>query len=97
MVICQVPVSPVSGSLARSTGGATCRPIGPGAPTAGGLAAVIGAEQLSIRAAAVVTVHLMPAACRPALSQRVHTVTLPKLHTHPILLQLAWTHTYTQV
>lgn len=81
---------PVSGSLALPTGNAARRPTGPGAPNAGGLAAVIGAEELSIGAAAVVTVHLMPAAGRPNLSQGVHAVTLPQLHTHSVLLQLAF-------
>lgn len=87
--------SPVSGPLALAAGNAARRPRGPGAPHAGALAAVIGAEQLAVRAAAVVAVHLVVAAGRPDLPQGVHTVTLPQLHTHPVLLQLAWTHTHT--
>lgn len=86
--------SPVSGSLALPAGNTAWRPAGPGAPAASSLAAVIGAEELSVRAAAVVTVHLMPAAGCPNLTQWVHAVTLPKLHTDSVLLQLAWTHTY---
>lgn len=61
--------SPVSCSLTLPTGNAAGRPTGPGAPHAGGLTAVIGADELSIRAAAVVTVRLMPAASSPSLSQ----------------------------
>ena len=67
--------------------------MGPGAPGAGVLAAVIGAEQPPVRAAAVVAGHLVGAAGRPGLTQRVHAVTLPQLHTHTLLLQLACTHT----
>lgn len=80
---------PVSGSLALPTGDATGCPTGPGAPSARGHAAVISADEPSVGAAAVVAVRLMPAAGGPSLSQRVDTVTLPQLHAHPVLLQLA--------
>lgn len=59
--------SPVSGSLALSTGNTAGSPAGPGAPNTGSLAAVIGAEELSVRAGAVVAVHLMRAAGHPNL------------------------------
>lgn len=85
--------SPVSGSLAPPTGNATGRPTGPGAPHAGALAAVIGAEELPIGAAAVVAVGVVPTPSRPHLTQRVHAVALPQLHAHSVLLQLAFTQT----
>lgn len=85
--------SPVSGSLAPPTGKAAGRPTGPGAPHAGALAAVIGAEELPIGAAAVVAVGVVPTPSSPHLTQRVHAVALPQLHAHSVLLQLAFTHT----
>lgn len=84
--------SPVSGSLAPPTGNAAGRPTGPGTPHAGALAAVIGAEELPVGAAAVVAVGVVPTTSSPHLTQRVHAVALPQLHTHSVLLQLAFTH-----
>ena len=95
-----IPSSPEACPLSsRPTGGAAGGPVGPGAPGAAGLgdAAVVGAGEHGVCAAAVVAVDLVCAARRPALAQRVHTVTLPQLHTHAVLLQLTCAYIYTHV
>lgn len=53
---------------------------------------MVGAEEPPVGAAAVVTVSVVPAASGPYLTQRVHAVALPELHTCAVLLQLACTH-----
>lgn len=87
--------SPEASSLSWPTGDTAGGPAGPRAPGAACLYCTgeVGAGEHSVCAAAVVTVDTMLTACSPALPECIYTVTLPQLHTHPVLQQLTYMQT----